>query len=506
MTLPAKIVAQKNKLDTKYPWLNLIEFQLNDSQDQVKRFVRNYEDLYWLSEKYWDTGCVAHWKMNDNAANKLIADSSPNGLNGISIADTNTMTVAGKINTALEFDGAVDYGRAAHNTLLNFGAGDFAISIWFKTTAAGQRCIAAKATAGLIGWYIGLHTTHADPYFLIGDAAGFTECHVPNFPGNLRDGNWHHQVVNVDRDGIVTFIVDGIVYPSSNISSRSGSINTSTDLAIGIYIDWSTTKFVGPMDDMRLYNRLLTIDEANLLYNAGAGTEKMAAKYESFNFSCSMIKESSEGEAPKTTLSVSNVSQFLQPWLEQHDGCTDSKIIFSIIHADNLCEDYCELQTEFDVIAPRITAMDVAFEVGAMSLLRQRFPLHRYFADLCRHRFENARCKYQRKTVAGVTLSGTNPVSIEVTAHNFSTGNLIRLAGIAGITPSLDDTYTITKTDANNFTLNGTNSSNFSGSYTSGGTAGYSVCGRRLADCRERLNSGRFGGAPSLAAGTIRFA
>jgi len=505
MTLPAKIIAQKNVLDTKFPWLNLIEVQFNDAEDRVKRFVRNYEDLYWLSEKYWDTGCVAHWKMNDNAADKVIADSSGNALNGVSIANTDTMTVAGKINTALEFDGSVDYGRVTDDPLLNFGTGDFAASWWMKTTTAGTMRLLNKRTGGQ-GWEIYIATGKNCPGCLIGDAGGYTFNDFTSYTGNLRDGNWHYIVINFDRDGKATPYIDNVAYTGFSISLRTGTVSNLQDLAIGIYGDWSSDKFKGFLDDIRLYNRLLTADEIKLLYNTGSGTEKVPAKYESFNFSCSLIQENSEGELSKTTLAVSNVTQFLQEFLEETEGLVDSIILFTIIHADNLGEDYAEVQTMFEVLASRVTAMDVIFDVGGMSLLRQRYPLHRYFADLCRHRFENARCQYQRKTVVSVTLSGTDPVSIQVTAHTFSTGDGIRLAGIAGITPSLDGIYIITKIDANNFTLNGTNSSNYAGTYTNGGAAGYSVCGRRLFDCRQRTNSPHFGAFPGLESGTVRIA
>jgi len=506
MTLPAKIIAQKNVLDTKFPWLNLVEVQFNDAEDRVKRFVRNYEDLYWLSEKYWDTGCVAHWKMNDNAADHVIADSSGNNLNGTSQVNTNTMTVAGKINTALEFDGAVDYGRVADNALLNFGTGDFAASFWMKTTTAGEMRFLNKGISGQ-GWEIYIMAGKNCPGCFVGDDAEVSSYgNFISYTGNLRDGSWHHIVLNFDRDGNVTPYIDNVAYTGFSISLSSGSVSNLQDFAIGIFDDWVSTKYTGYLDDIRLYNRLLTLDEIKLLYNTGNGTEKVPALYESFNFSCSLIQENSEGELPKTTLTVSNVTQFLQEFLEETEGLVDSTILFTIIHADNLGEDYAELQTMFEVLASRITAMDVIFDVGGMSLLRQRYPLHRYFADLCRHRFENARCQYQRKTVVSVTLSGTDPVSIQVTAHTFSTGDGIRLAGIAGITPSLDGTYIITKIDANNFTLNGTNSSNYAGTYTNGGTAGYSVCGRRLVDCRQRTNSPHFGAFPGLESGTVRIA
>jgi len=82
--------------------------------------------------------------------------------------------------------------------------------------------------------------------------------------------------------------------------------------------------------------------------------------------------------------------------------------------------------------------------------------------------FRTATTTGQCKSINGITLSGSNPISLEITAHGFISGENIKLISIAGITPSLDGEYVITKVDANNLTLNGTDSSDFTGTFTSG--------------------------------------
>jgi hypothetical protein len=227
----------------------------------------------WSTTSTATSGMVAQYKMNDNAADHVIADSSGNALHGVSIAHTDTMTVAGKINTALEFDGAVDYGRVANNALLNFGTGDFATSFWMKTTTAGTMRLLTKSTESVVGWelYIGADLNYLSGY--MGDSGGYTYTGFSSYTGNLRDGNWHHIVVNYDRDGNATPYIDGVAYTGVSISTRTGSINNTDDLGIGIYINFSVSKFTGSLDDIRLYNRLLTVQEIANLYNAGNGTE-----------------------------------------------------------------------------------------------------------------------------------------------------------------------------------------------------------------------------------------
>jgi len=82
--------------------------------------------------------------------------------------------------------------------------------------------------------------------------------------------------------------------------------------------------------------------------------------------------------------------------------------------------------------------------------------------------FRAALATAQCKAIEGVTLSGTDPISINITGHGFITGETARLISMVGISPSLDGEYGVTKVDVDNFTLNGTDSSDYSGSFTSG--------------------------------------
>ncbi len=121
----------------------------------------------------------------------------------------------------------------------------------------------------------------------------------------------------------------------------------------------------------------------------------------------------------------------------------------------------------------------------------------------------SSRCGYAGKTITAVTLSGTNPVQITATAHGFVTGDLVRIYGIGGATPivpALDADYTITRTDADQFTLDGTDSSDYTGTYTSGGKAGYAKCSRLLTQCRINGRSANYGGIAASRPDAIRLA
>jgi len=259
-------------MDTKYPWLLLLELQFNDAQDRVARFVRNFEDLWWLSEKYWGTDCVAHWKMNDNAENTTVLESI-NSLDGTSQRNTNLMSVPGKINTALSFDGTNDYITVADNDLIDMGTSDFAISFQIKSTKTGvqQRLFCKRGGGGYIGYDVYYNSDNKLCSF-IGDSGGYLTLTFNDVTG-FFDGAWHHIVINFDRDGNATPYLDNVIKTGISIAARQGSLSSEMELVIGAYQINYVDKFTGSLDDIRFYKRLLTTQEIANLYNAGNGTE-----------------------------------------------------------------------------------------------------------------------------------------------------------------------------------------------------------------------------------------
>lgn len=71
-------------------------------------------------------------------------------------------------------------------------------------------------------------------------------------------------------------------------------------------------------------------------------------------------------------------------------------------------------------------------------------------------------------TITGAT--NANPCVITATGHGFRTGISVTIASVGGMTQLNGNTYTITRIDANSFSLDGVNSTAY-GTYTSGGTA-----------------------------------
>lgn len=72
--------------------------------------------------------------------------------------------------------------------------------------------------------------------------------------------------------------------------------------------------------------------------------------------------------------------------------------------------------------------------------------------------------------IESIALVGSAVVSVTITAHRFVTGDVVFFRDVGGTTELNTNTYTITSTGLNTFTLDGTDSTNFT-AFTSIGTA-----------------------------------
>lgn len=77
-------------------------------------------------------------------------------------------------------------------------------------------------------------------------------------------------------------------------------------------------------------------------------------------------------------------------------------------------------------------------------------------------------CVATAKAISGATQ--TNPVALTITGHGFTTGEVVQIASVGGMTQINDKLFAVTVIDANTVTLDGCDGTTF-GAYTSGGTA-----------------------------------
>ena len=217
-------------------------------------------------------GLVGMWSFNGPDLTTTTAyDRSGQGNNGTL---TNGPTRAiGKIGQGLNFDGSDDYVSSPHSSSIDFDVNqDFTIAVWVKTTQVAVvdtwPFILSKHTwsaPGRQGYNLLLHNSTSLPWeFEIYSAdVGYNVVGA----SNVADGQWHFLVTGRSGSNLFAY-QDGIF--SNTAAASSVTVAQSRNLIFGNEQDLSNwAEYNGLIDDVRIYNRVLSGDEIKRLYNLG---------------------------------------------------------------------------------------------------------------------------------------------------------------------------------------------------------------------------------------------
>ena len=209
-----------------------------------------------------EKGLAASYPFNGNAN-----DESENGHHGMLHGATLTEDRFGDKNSAYSFDGTDDYiniGQQPDFPSLNA----YAVSLWFLNDGRGVSSsdsvpkIISKGTTwdewDDSNFYIGVYYQFSGK--LIGNG-------IADSSKNYWDNLWHHVVLNKKNAIDGELWVDGVLKDISTIAKVVNNI----DLMIGYMAseDSSPDFWPGKIDDIRIYNRAISEDEIQALYNPG---------------------------------------------------------------------------------------------------------------------------------------------------------------------------------------------------------------------------------------------
>ena len=221
-------------------------------------------------------GLVALWPL-DEGQGTAASDASGNGSNGTLNGGANWGT--GIFGSALQLDGTNDHMDCGNPSILDFGTGDFTVSAWINTTMTGKGTVYAKGAdnSGGIRYTLcmgenndGRMTLTTDDNSSKVQAQGATV---------INDGQWH-LVMGMRRGTASLVYVDGVQDASATVSAAydlSGTSQANTYVgAIDGASDSGTVSlekfFAGLIDDVAVWDRALTAEEIELLWNGGAGS------------------------------------------------------------------------------------------------------------------------------------------------------------------------------------------------------------------------------------------
>jgi hypothetical protein len=204
-------------------------------------------------------GLIAFYPFNGNAS-----DESGNSHNASVYGATLSTDRHNKANSAYEFDGLNDY----INTFSTFDYGSRTVSLWVKpyeihnaypnnSNVIGQN--SSSLTYGAI-------VVQFDGGVLYNNAGGSTNYDVLAYNG-IVENNWYHMVLI--RNGSHTLYYINGEFVLLSVAGTDGAVSGANPLFI-IGAGRSTTSqfFAGKVDDIAIYNRVLSESEIALLYGA----------------------------------------------------------------------------------------------------------------------------------------------------------------------------------------------------------------------------------------------
>ena len=216
-------------------------------------------------------GLVGHWTFDGkDVVNGVAIDKSGNGKNGnlVSIA-TSTFYAPGKIGQGFNFDGVNDYVNIPDPNLIE-GLSAMTVSAWARSDILLTSDTIAIVTQnfGSGGDPFALYLRNIDNIaFAVDTGAGLV---LADANADIADTNWHHYVGVYNGSNLLLY-VDNVL--QTDQPAQTGNIITSTNpVTIGKY-DSTSVSWNGLIDDVRIYNRALSVTEVKQLYTSTAGSK-----------------------------------------------------------------------------------------------------------------------------------------------------------------------------------------------------------------------------------------
>jgi len=226
--------------------------------------LTNYQiPLDTTNSIYNESGLIGSWHFNEGSGTG--AQDSSGNYNYGTLVNSPTWTAAGscKFGNCLSFDGWDDYVSVPDSSLWNL-KDDFSISMWVRHTGVGQAYI-SQGQNDANSWQL-LVGGGGNLRFVVYSGGGIVLNYELSNEGQ-NDGFWH-LVTYVHTSSAHYMYVDG-VYRAPNVDQTIG--NPTYDFSGPLYFGrtpWTSPYYLnGSLDEIRIYNRALSVSEISDLYN-----------------------------------------------------------------------------------------------------------------------------------------------------------------------------------------------------------------------------------------------
>ncbi len=222
-------------------------------------------DLSLIPVDYGNKSLMSSWRLNDGSGN-LAYDSSGNGSSAAVATGTSPeWQKSGCLESScLFFNGESDY-IAASSSKEN-GSNGISWTAWIKTTATDSPTIVSNGSGAA------LEIERQSAYANFGSQLMYHSCGKGDTSLdvdkniNLSDGNWHFVALSVSPSGGVMGSIDGEVNSVKNGNIKG--IDAGLVSEIGHDQCDSNRFYPGVLDDVSVYNHVLSASEIQAVYSA----------------------------------------------------------------------------------------------------------------------------------------------------------------------------------------------------------------------------------------------
>jgi len=235
--------------------LESAKYRISGNDDRVSKDGGDSFGLYEIGSNLTvsplsDSGLIGYWKF-DESSGAVALDSSGNGNNGTLVSSPSRVT--GKISGALSFNGS--YVAASSPVSLT----EFGLSSWIYKTSQDSG-------------HDGIITSNAFRYQVDGSVKAYIQFTVADGGGSCAGGvipfgAWQHIFVNVSSTAVKIY-QDGVLTGNCTVGDGAYDISALRLGADGLSGIGSTDYMNGKLDDMRVYNRALSVAEIKAIYNS----------------------------------------------------------------------------------------------------------------------------------------------------------------------------------------------------------------------------------------------
>jgi len=232
-------------------------------------------------------GMVSHWPLDDPLGATTFLDVA-GSINGTcdKNADKCPTRTSGKVGGAFTFNASEkdvisvpaaigDPGKVVYDNMAN---GNFSAGVWVKTT---QTCITGEINNKVFfgryrdvnangTWWLGCSEPGGLAVFRLRDSTDT----VRQIDGtsNITDGQWHYVVGVRDAGADKNYLyVDGVLEGMLDAPLYAGNFSSDMPITMGAYDEPTPYYLDGTLDEVVLYNRVLSGSAINSYYDACRG-------------------------------------------------------------------------------------------------------------------------------------------------------------------------------------------------------------------------------------------